>query len=154
MRRRQAPPAVIGALVLLAVGGCTTTVPGSPSIIAADNGARALAVEYFAELNDAGRAGPARQRDFLRRSQHPDFTDRLCDLGDLTLEIEPALSTFRPDPKWVPDDATASPRGTVYVVGVSVSIRRQGALLAEQIGSQRVVILEGRAYGFTPCPTR
>jgi hypothetical protein len=45
------------------------------------------------------------------------------------------------------------PRGLVYVLGVSVSIRQDGALLGEQIGSQRVVILDGKAYGFAPCPT-
>jgi hypothetical protein len=54
----------------------------------------------------------------------------------------------------VPEDTTKRPRGTVYVLGVSVSIRRQGALLAEQIGSQRLVVLDGKVYGFTPCPTR
>jgi hypothetical protein len=146
--------AAVAALTVLLASGCTTSITGTPVTAASGNGARGLIVEYFSELNDTAKQGPARQRDFLRRSQHPDFTDRLCDLGDLTLEIKPAMSTFRLDPKWVPEDTTKRPRGTVYVLGVSVSIRRQGALLAEQIGSQRLVVLDGKVYGFTPCPTR
>jgi hypothetical protein len=115
---------------------------------------RQLVTDYFAELNSAGKDGPSTQRDFLRRTQHPDFTDRLCDLGDLTLKIDPAMSTFRIDDEWTPEDSTKHPRGLVYVLGVSISIRRAGSLLGEQIGSQRVVVLDGKAYGFTPCPTR
>jgi hypothetical protein len=66
------------------------------------------------------------------------------------------MSTLRIDPDWVPPDSgrnATHPRGMVYVLGVSVSIRQDGALLGEQIGSQRVVVLEGKAYGFAPCPT-
>jgi hypothetical protein len=154
VRGRHATKAAVVALAVLVASGCTTSVTGSPVTAASGDGVRELIVEYFAELNDAAKQGPPRQRDFLRRSQHPDFTDRLCDLGDLTLEIKPAMSTFRLDPKWVPEDTTRRPRGTVYVLGVSVRIRREGALLAEQIGSQRVVVLDGKVYGFTPCPTR
>ncbi len=66
------------------------------------------------------------------------------------------MSTLRVDPDWVPPGAgkrASHPRGAVYVLGVSVSIREGGALLGQQIGSQRVVILDGKAYGFAPCPT-
>ena len=65
------------------------------------------------------------------------------------------MSTFRTVPEWVPPESRSDdpPRGTIYVLGVSVSVRRQGALLGEQIGSQRVVVLNGKAYGFSPCPT-
>lgn len=142
------------AVAALAVAGCTTTVAGSPVAIGSAAEDRKLVTDYFAELNDAGKEGPTTQRDFLRRTQHPDFSDRLCDLGELTLRIEPAMSTFRTDFNWAPENAGKPPRGLVYVLGVSVSIRRDGASIAEQIGSQRVVVLDGKAYGFTPCPTR
>lgn len=141
-------------IAALAIAGCTTTVGGTAVSVQTNGGDRDIVNAYFTELNDAGEDGPTTQRDFLRRTQHPDFTDRTCDLGELTLKIEPAMSTLRVDPKWMPEKATTQPRGLVYVLGVSVSIRREGALLAEQIGSQRLVVLDGKVYGFTPCPTR
>jgi hypothetical protein len=141
-------------LAALAIAGCTTTVGGTAVSVQASGGDREIVNAYFTELNEAGEDGPTTQRDFLRRTQHPDFTDRICELGDLTLKIEPAMSTLRVDPKWMPEKANSQPRGLVYVLGVSVSIRREGAMLAEQIGSQRVVVLDGKVYGFTPCPTR
>ncbi|MGQ0840434.1 hypothetical protein [Actinokineospora sp.] len=144
-------------MVAVAAAGCATTVAGRA--VPAGGGAaptqeRELVGRYFADLNEAAADGPSTQRDFLRRSQHPDFADRICDLGDLVLKIEPALSTLRTDAKWKPEKSSTRPRGAVYVVGVSIQIRRDSATLAEQIGSQRVVVLDGRAYGFTPCPTR
>lgn len=150
------------ATILLALAAAVTVVlstgprlvAGKPVPIGAPDGDRKLVTDYYDELNSAGKDGPATQRDFLRRTQHPDFTDRLCDLGDLSLTIEPAMSTFRADPKWTPDGSSKRPRGMVYVLGVSVSIRRDGALIAEQIGSERVVVLDNKAYGFEPCPTR
>jgi hypothetical protein len=148
---------LVAALLATTAGlaaACTSVVSGSPVAIGSAEDNRRLVSEYFTELNQSGKDGPTTQRDFLRRTQHPDFTDRLCDLGDLTLEIEPAMSTLRADPRWTPQDSTRHPRGLVYVLGVSVSIRRDGGLLAEQIGSQRVVVLDGKTYGFTPCPTR
>ncbi|MPZ80540.1 MAG: hypothetical protein GEV28_09145 [Actinophytocola sp.] len=154
MRRTRWPLAVAALGLLLA--GCSTQVDGRPVPAGAtsSDGDRGLVEAYYTELNESGDEGTDTQREFLRRTQHPDYTDRLCDLGGLTLHVEPAMSTFRPDPEWVPPDAPGSerPRGTVYVLGVSVSIRQQGALLGEQIGSQRVVVLDGAAYGFAPCP--
>ncbi len=147
--------AVLG-LVSLLIAGCTSAVAGVARPEDSPDDDRQLVQEYFDELNAAAEEGPATQRDFLRRSQHPDYTDDLCDLGDLTLNIDPAMSTLRVDPDWVPPDAgrdAAHPRGLVYVLGVSISIRQDGALLGEQIGSQRVVVLDGKAYGFAPCPT-
>lgn len=141
-------------LVTVLLAGCTATVRGAPVPVGVADADRQLVAAYFAELNDAGKDGSASQRDFLRRTQHPDFTDRLCELGDLTLKIDPAMSTFRIDLNWKPENAARPPRGHTYVLGVSISIRRSGALLAEQIGSQRVVVLDERVYGFTPCPTR
>ncbi|WP_436492744.1 hypothetical protein [Actinokineospora sp. HUAS TT18] len=146
------------ALTLVALSaGCATTVPGQAVPMGGNTAPgqeREIVSQYFTDLNDAAAEGSDTQRDFLRRTQHPDFTDRTCELGDLVLTIEPALSTLRVDPKWKPEKATSRPRGSVYVVGVSVRIRRDNATLAEQIGSQRVVVLDGRAYGFAPCPTR
>jgi len=147
--------AILGLAGLL-IAGCSSAVTGVPVPAASPEDDKQLVRDYFEELNAAADEGPATQRDFLRRSQHPDYTDELCDLGDLTLNIEPAMSTLRVDPDWVPPDSgrdAAHPRGLVYVLGVSVSIRQDGALLGEQIGSQRVVVLDGKAYGFAPCPT-
>jgi hypothetical protein len=151
---RRALFAALAGLLLLS--GCNSTVAGHPVAAASSDGDRALVESYFTELNASAADGPATQRDFLRRSQHPDFTDNLCDLGNLTLNVDPAMSTLRIDPDWVPPDAgrgATHPRGLVYVLGVSVSIRQDGAVLGEQIGSQRVVVLDGKAYGFAPCPT-
>ncbi|MFC4858817.1 hypothetical protein [Actinophytocola glycyrrhizae] len=148
--------AVLGLAALL-IAGCSSAVPGVPVPAASPEDDRQLVRDYFDELNAAAEEGPSTQRDFLRRSQHPDYADGMCELGGLTLTIDPAMSTLRVDPDWVPPDAgrdAEHPRGLVYVLGVSVSIRDDdGALLGEQIGSQRVVVLEGRTYGFTPCPT-
>ncbi|MBB4906441.1 hypothetical protein [Actinophytocola algeriensis] len=147
--------AVLGLAGLL-IAGCSSAVAGVALPAASPDDDRELVQAYFDDLNAAAEEGPATQRDFLRRSQHPDYADELCDLGDLTLNVDPAMSTLRVDPDWVPPDAgrdAAHPRGLVYVLGVSVSIRQDGALLGEQIGSQRVVVLEDKAYGFAPCPT-
>jgi hypothetical protein len=140
----------------LVLAGCSTRVAGLPVAASAKSGGdRGLVERYFADLNASGDEGTATQRDFLRRTQHPDYTDRLCDLGNLVLHIEPAMSTFRGDPDWVPPDSRKSepPRGSIYVLGVSISIRQDGSSLGEQIGSQRVVVLDGKTYGFSPCPT-
>jgi hypothetical protein len=148
---------LVVAALGLCTAGCSTAIDGQavPATSSSPDGDRGLVEQYFADLNSSGDEGTDLQRQFLRKTQHPDYTDRLCDLGELTLHVEPAMSTFRADPDWVPPDSGGSerPRGTTYVLGVSVSIRQQGALLGEQIGSQRVVVLDGTAYGFAPCPT-
>ena len=145
------------AVLGLVLAGCSTRIDGVPVAASAKTGGgdQGLVEQYFADLNASGDEGTATQRDFLRSTQHPDYTDRLCDLGDLVLHIEPAMSTFRADPDWVPPESRSSesPRGTIYVLGVSISIRQAGSLLGEQIGSERVVVLDGKAYGFSPCPT-
>jgi hypothetical protein len=152
---RRALFACLGLAGLL-VAGCSSVIAGEPAAAASPTQDRRLVESYFTDLNAAAADGPATQRDFLRRSQHPDYANELCDLGDLTLNVDPAMSTLRVDPDWVPpgaDENGTRPRGLVYVLGVSVSIRQDGALLGEQIGSQRVVVLDGKAYGFAPCPT-
>ena len=151
--RRLVTIAVLG----MALTGCSTQIAGTPAPLAthSSSGDRGLVEAYFTDLNASADEGTSSQRDFLRRTQHPDFSDRLCDLGDLVLHIEPAMSTLRADPEWVPPESRSDdpPRGSVYVLGVSVSVRQQDALLGEQIGSERVVVLNGKAYGFSPCPT-
>lgn len=138
-------------LAALLAAGCSTAVTGRPVPAGAGSPGedRALVKEYYDSLNAAADEGT--QDDFLRHTQHPDYLDRLCDLSGLTLHVLPALSTLRTDPEWVPPDEDDRPRGTVYVLGVSISVRDRGTLLGEQIGSQRVVVLDGRAYGFSPC---
>lgn len=143
--------AVLVAAALAA--GCTTTVAGSPVAGGGSSSDRALVEAYYTGLNAAAEEGPSAQRDFLAETQHPDYADELCDLGDLTLRIEPAMTTFRPNDGWAPDPRGDPPEGKIYVIGVSITIRQEGATLAEQIGSQRVVVLDGEAYGFAPCPT-
>lgn len=107
---------------------------------------------YFAENNAAARQGPAAQREFLRRTQHPDFVDQLCELGDTTVELDPAMSTLRRDPGFTPDGA-GPPRGEVWAVGVEVTLRRQDTVVGRQIGSQHVVLIDDQPYGFAPCPS-
>ncbi|WP_245812480.1 hypothetical protein [Actinophytocola xinjiangensis] len=142
------------ATVVLATSlatGCSTPVAGQavPAGSGSPAGDRALVEDYYDELNAAADEGTL--DDFLRHTQHPDYLDRLCDLSGLTLHVLPALSTLRADPEWTPPQEREQPRGAVYVLGVSISIRDDGTLLGEQIGSQRVVVLDGRAYGFSPC---
>jgi hypothetical protein len=138
------------AVTLLATG-CSAAIAGRavPVGDGSPDADRALVEEYYAGLNAAADEGT--QDDFLRHTQHPDYLDRLCDLSGLTLHVLPAMTTLRADPRWVPPEEDQHPRGSVYVLGVSISIREQGTLLGEQIGSQRVVVLDGRAYGFSPC---
>jgi hypothetical protein len=145
---------LLAAVAVLLFTDRTTSVAGTPIGISSPDSDRKLVTDYFTALNEAGKEGPDAQRDFLRRTQHPDFNDRLCDLGGLTIKIEPAMSTFRADPRWTPAESSKRPRGLVYVLGVSISIRRDGTPVAEQIGSERVVVLDGKAYGFTPCPNQ
>ncbi|GAA4621154.1 hypothetical protein [Saccharopolyspora hordei] len=111
----------------------------------------ALAEQYFADNNAAARSGPEAQQEFFRRTQHPDFTDQACELGDTTVELDPAMSTLRPDPGFAPDGRR--PRGEVWVVGVEVTTRTAGTVTGHQIGSQHLVLLDGRIRAFAPCPS-
>lgn len=147
-------------LVILAVAlcsaACTTTIAGSPqrATAPADSGPAGQVSQYFADLNAAGDQGSTAQHDFLASTQDPDYTSSLCDLGDLTLREQPAMSTLHRDLKWRPEGGgSEQPRGDVYVVAVSVSVLRNGATLGEQIGLERLVLLNGKVYGFAPCPT-
>ncbi|MDR7302226.1 hypothetical protein [Haloactinomyces albus] len=146
--RRAQPPyrVTLGCLAALLVGtGCSPT-PKPPS----DAGEHRLVREYFRDNNAAARKGPAAQRKFLRRTQHPDFRGKSCDLGAMTVELDPAMSTLRPDSEFSPDGV--SPRGRSWVVAVEVTVRRHGVIIGKQVGSQHIVFLNGQAHGFTPCP--
>jgi len=146
--------AALTVLTALSLSGCAVRVAGDPVGVDDSGSVAAEQVQaYFTELNSAGAQGLGAQREFLRRTQHPDFTDRLCELRGLTLSVQPAMSTLRRDPGWKPDAKAEVPRGDIQVVAVTVTIRRDSTLLGEQIGSQRVVLLDGRAYGFSPCPS-
>ncbi len=110
-----------------------------------------LARRYFHDNNAAARRGPAAQQEFLRRAQHPDYSADVCDLGAMTVTLDPVLSTLRPDPTFSPGGIT--PRGEIWVVAVEVTVRRNGVVSAHQVGSQHLVHLSERVYGFTPCPS-
>ena len=132
--------AVLGVLLVLC--GC-----GAPE----DAPPRDAVQRYFAENNAAARRGPAAQRAFLARTQHPDFADQLCDLNGSTVQLDPALSTLRPDPDFTPDGTPV--RGEVWVVGVEVTVRQGGQITGHQVGSQHLVLLDEQVRGFAPCPS-
>ena len=140
-------------VILLALTGCGRTVTGSPSALPVVDEDQSLVAEYFERNNAAADEGSAAQRSFLSDTQHPDFSDDQCNLGDLTLMISPALTTLRPDVGWRPLNSDEAPRGRVYVVAVTVTVQRGTAPVGTQIGSVHVVVLDGSAYGFAPCPT-
>jgi hypothetical protein len=127
--------------LLAALAGCGTSTPDDPALVRG----------YFDGLNAAAQRGAAAQREFFDRTQVPGSA-RACDLGDLTITAYAAMSTLRPDPDWTPRGGPR-PAGSVYVVAVDLTVRRAGGALGNQIGSQRVVVQDGSAYGFAPCPT-
>ncbi|MGH3980291.1 MAG: hypothetical protein ACRDRZ_15015 [Pseudonocardiaceae bacterium] len=140
---------VLAAMVLAGcvLAGCAQAVPeGAPG------GDRRLVAAYFAAGNDAGRQGSAAMQQFLDETQHPDFRGERCPLYGLTLEIDPAMTTLRPDPDWRPPGAQRPPRGAVYIIAVTVTVLADQVELDTQIGSQHIVVLDGTAYGFAPCP--
>ncbi|CAM3445900.1 hypothetical protein KIPE111705_09095 [Kibdelosporangium persicum] len=138
--------AALASVVLLA--GCSTAVAGSP--VAGDGSDKDLIAGYFAAFDAAAARGSEAQQEFLRRTQHPDFTDRICELPGVTITVQPTMSTLRPDTKWAPEGAN-HPRGDVYVVAVSLTVVKDGQVLGDQIGSERIVVLDGTVYGFMPC---
>jgi hypothetical protein len=142
----RAVPAVLVMVALAA--GCSTAVAGNP--IAAQLGDEPLISGYFSEFGASAEQGAAAQNAFLRKTQHPDYTDRLCDLQGAVIKVDPTMSTLRLDPEWSPE-AGRKPRGKVYVVAVSLRVVRDGTVLGDQIGSERIVVLDGAVYGFMPC---
>lgn len=142
---------LLGTLVVLLAGcsvaGCSVTVPGSP-VQPSDAD---LVSAYFNAFDAAGDKGSAAQSAFFQVTQHPDFKNLQCDLGGITIDAQPALSSLRPDQGWTLQSGV-HPRGTVYVVAVLLTVRKDDQTLGTQIGSQRVVVLDGSVYGFMPCP--
>ncbi|MPZ66273.1 MAG: hypothetical protein GEU83_12415 [Pseudonocardiaceae bacterium] len=139
-------------LLLAVLVGCTRAGPDPPAGAAV--GDRQLVAEYFAAANTAAQQGAAAQQRFLDATQHPDFRGARCPLDGATVVSEPAMSTLRPDPGWLPAGAAAPPRGIVHIVAVTATVRRDGVELGTQIGSRHVVVLDGRGYGFAPCLAR
>ncbi|QGK71738.1 hypothetical protein GIY23_21455 [Allosaccharopolyspora coralli] len=133
-------PVVFVATLLAVLAGCSST----PEHVR-------LAQEYFAANNAAAFENSAAQQDFFRRTQHPDFTGEICALGGATVESEPVYSTLRPDPDFEPDGAGPA-RGDTWVVAVEVTTRQDGVVVGRQIGSQHLVQLDDRMFGFAPCP--
>ncbi|APU17805.1 MULTISPECIES: hypothetical protein [Actinoalloteichus] len=163
-RGRSAPAAVL--LSLLLSTGCSGP-PAPPRDVehggaagrqgAADEAPNEQAEEhreliraYFAGLNSAGLAGREAQRDFFERTGHPG-QGTPCDLGELTISIEPTLSTLRTDPHWQPAGGQ-SPDGVSYVVAVSAVWRQGGSTVSNQISGQHLVVSDDTVYGFAPCP--
>jgi hypothetical protein len=138
--------AVLAVVALTA--GCSTAVGGSP--VAAGLPDEDLVAGYFAEFARASGQGAEAQADFLRRTQHPDFISRLCDLRGAVVRTDPAMTTLRPDPRWAPESGNP-PRGKVYVIAVALTVSRDGEVIGEQIGSERIVVLDGVVHGFMPC---
>jgi hypothetical protein len=135
----------------LPVAGCGRVIDGRAAAQASEGGDRSLIIEYFRRSNEAASQGPAAQADFLARTQHPDVESH-CDLGALTVWLEPSLGTVRPDDGWQPEGATRALRGRVYLVAVAVTVRRDHVTLGTQIGAMHVTVLDGTAYGIAPCP--
>ncbi|GAA3880312.1 hypothetical protein GCM10022243_51160 [Saccharothrix violaceirubra] len=144
----------LAALCALLLTGCGPAVAGTPKPLTITDTERALVSGYFDNLNKAGTAGVDKQRELLRETQHPDFEDDDCELPEGTLRVVPTLATLRLDADWTPPEQDEHPRGVVFVVAVTLTLFQEGTEIGSQIGSQHVVLLNGRAYGFAPCITR
>jgi len=138
--------------VLLLTAACGTVVAGQPEALPTVDADQSLIADYFERSNAAAHDGADAQERFLDSTQHPDV-DRGCDLGGLTVLLEPTLSTLRPDDGWRPAASDRAPRGRVYVVAVTVTVLRGQNTLGVQVGSMHVVVLGAMVYGFAPCPT-
>ncbi|WP_367134421.1 hypothetical protein [Saccharothrix sp. HUAS TT1] len=143
--------AVTAATCALALSGCGSTITGAAQPLKVTDVERELVTGYFNDLNEAGGQGTAEQRELLQDTQHPDFRDEDCELPSGTIEVQPTMSTLRLDPAWEPPGADEHPRGVVLVVAVTLTVVQEGAEVGSQIGSQHVVLLNGKAYGFAPC---
>ncbi|MGH3907346.1 MAG: hypothetical protein ACRDTE_24695 [Pseudonocardiaceae bacterium] len=149
MRRRV----TFAALLVAVLAGCTSRIPGEPVVGTRSLDAhRALVSRYFDAVNAAAGQGSAAQERLFAHTQHPDFRDLQCPLQGLTVTADPAYSTLHTDADWRPPLAEAAPRGTVYVIAATVAVQRRTEVLGSQIGTLHVVVLDGMAYGFAPCP--
>ncbi|ONI82407.1 hypothetical protein ALI22I_40640 [Saccharothrix sp. ALI-22-I] len=140
---------VVACALLLAA--CGSTLTGTARPLQVTDVERELVTGYFADLNEAGGQGADEQRDLLKDTQHPDFRDEDCQLPTGTIKVQPTMSTLRLDPEWTPPGTDEHPRGVVLVVAVTLTVVQEGSEVGSQIGSQHVVLLNGKAYGFAPC---
>ncbi|WP_461123406.1 hypothetical protein [Saccharothrix stipae] len=141
--------AALACALLLA--GCASTTTGTARPLRITDVERELVTGYFADLNEAGGQGTSEQHDLLNDTQHPDFRDTDCELPAGTIKVQPTMSTLRLDPAWAPPGDDEHPRGVVLVVAVTLTVVQEGSEIGSQIGSQHVVLLNGKAYGFAPC---
>ena len=139
----------LSALALLA--GCGAPVQGTARPVELTDGDRSVLRSYYDDLNKSGDNGSDQQETKIKETQHPDFRGKACDLRGATLKIEPTWSTLRMDADWAPPGEKTHPRGVVYVVAVTVTLRQEKTVIGSQIGSQHVVLLDGKVYGFAPC---
>lgn len=133
------------------LAGCAAPVSGTARPVSLTDTDRTVIEAYYNDLNQAGEEGASAQETAIKDSQHPDFSSKKCDLRGATLKIEPTWSTLRMDADWAPPGEKEHPRGVVYIVAVTVTLRQEKTVIGSQIGSQHVVLLDGKAYGFAPC---
>ena len=143
--------AVTALACALLLAGCGSAIAGVARPLRVTDVERELVSGYFADLNEAGGQGASEQRDLLKDTQHPDFRDEDCRPPAGTIRVQPTLTTLRLDPAWTPPGADEHPRGVVLVVAVTLTVVQEGSEVGSQIGSQHVVLLNGKAYGFAPC---
>ncbi|MEU3648335.1 hypothetical protein AB0E59_33505 [Lentzea sp. NPDC034063] len=136
---------------LALVAGCGGPVAGSAKPVRLSDGDRAKFKEYYAQVNKAGDESASKQAQLLKDTQHPDFRQKACDLRGATIKVEPTWTTLRMDADWAPPGEKAHPRGDVYVVAVTITLRQQDQAIGSQIGSLHVVLLDDEVYGFAPC---
>jgi len=136
---------------LALVAGCGGPVAGSAKPVRLSDGDRAKVKEYYAQVNKAGDESASKQAQLLKDTQHPDFRQKACDLRGATIKVEPTWTTLRMDADWAPPGEKAHPRGDVYVVAVTITLRQQDQAIGSQIGSLHVVLLDDEVYGFAPC---
>ncbi|ANZ37382.1 hypothetical protein BBK82_16265 [Lentzea guizhouensis] len=136
---------------LLLLAGCGGPVTGTARPVSLSDGDRAKFREYYERVNKAGDEGASEQTKLLKDTQHPDFRQKTCDMRGATIKVEPTWSTLRVDADWAPPGEKSHPRGDVYVVAVTVTLRQEDAVVGSQIGSMHVVLLDDEVYGFAPC---
>ncbi|MER5264424.1 hypothetical protein ABTZ99_20360 [Actinosynnema sp. NPDC002837] len=147
----EAVRAAMALACALLLAGCGSVITGVARPLQVTDVERELVSGYFADLNEAGGQGTSEQRDLLKDTQHPDFRDEDCELPAGTIKVQPTMSTLRLDPAWAPPGEDEHPRGVVLVVAVTLTVVQEGSEIGSQIGSQHVVLLNGKAYGFAPC---
>ncbi|WP_439662110.1 hypothetical protein ACSHWB_12000 [Lentzea sp. HUAS TT2] len=140
---------LLASLALLA--GCGGPVAGTAMPVRLSDDDRAKFKDYYTRVNKAGDEGASQQAKLLKDTQHPDFRQKACDLRGATIKVEPTWGTLRMDADWAPPGEKAHPRGDVYVVAVTITLRQQDQAIGSQIGSMHVVLLDDEVYGFAPC---